>query len=153
MRGALLSVHIICGTIGLVVGPLAMAVPKRRGRHTRLGIAYQWITGGLCVTAVGLVLLHPRVWPLAVIAVLTEAAALAGWQVRRRAKPGWVPTHISLICGSYVSFVTAFLVVNFRGSPWPWILPTIVATPLITRAANRHRRSRHVTVDHPSARG
>lgn len=137
MRTVLLAVHIACGATGLVVGPLAMRAPKRRGRHTRLGVAYQAITLGLCVTAIGLVLVHPAVWPLAVIATATEAAAVGGWAVRRRAAPGWLRTHVSLMCGSYVSFVTAFLVVNVRGSVIPWILPTIIATPFITRAALR----------------
>lgn len=142
MRDAILPLHIGFGAIGLLVGPMAMRAPKRRGRHTTLGLWYQAITFGLCATAVGLVVYRPRVWPLAVIAVLTEAAALRGWQVRRRARPGWVRLHVSLMCASYISFVTAFLVVNFQGSPWPWIVPTAIGPPLIARAASRAERSR-----------
>jgi hypothetical protein len=114
-----------------------MRAPKRRGRHTRFGSIYQVVTATLCASAIVLVLFHPAVWPLAVIAGATEAAALRGLVVRRRARPGWLQSHVALMCGSYVSFVTAFLVVNFRGSIIPWILPTIVGTPLITRAAQR----------------
>ena len=133
LRSAILVVHVTCGTLGLVVGPLAMLAPKRRGRHTRLGLAYQTLVAGLCVTALGLVVFHPGVWPLAVIAVLTEAAALAGWWLQRRRPPGWLAGHIACLCGSYVSFVTAFLVVSFPRSIWPWVVPTIIATPLIAR--------------------
>lgn len=137
MRTVLLAAHIAAGAVGLVVGPLAMRVPKRRGRHTRLGVAYQLLTTTLCASALGLVVYRPDVWPLALIAIATEAAALAGWAVRRRAATGWLRLHVSLMCGSYVSFVTAFLVVNFQRSVVPWILPTLVATPLIGRAARR----------------
>lgn len=99
----------------------------------------------MSATAVGLVAYKPGVWPLAVIAVLTEAAALRGRQVRRRAQPGWVRLHVSLMCGSYISFVTAFLVVNFPGSPWPWVVPKAIGTPLIIRAAAR--ADRHTSAD------
>jgi hypothetical protein len=137
LRGFVLAIHVASGVTGLIIGPLAMRAPKRRGRHTRLGAIYQVVTATLCSSAIVLVAFHPAVWPLAVIATATEAAALGGRRVRRRAKPGWLPTHVSLMCGSYVSFVTAFLVVNFRGSIIPWIVPTIVATPLIARASAR----------------
>jgi len=36
------------------------------------------------------------------------------------------------MCGSYISLVTALLVVNFPGSPIAWVAPTAVGTPLIT---------------------
>lgn len=137
LRNLVLAMHIASGVTGLVLGPLVMRMPKRRGRHTNWGMAYQVVTATLCATAVALVGFHPTVWPLAVIAVATETAALAGMAVRRRARPGWLPRHVSLMCGSYVSFVTAFLVVNFRGSFVPWILPTVIGTPLIARASAR----------------
>ena len=43
------------------------------------------------------------------------------------------------MCGSYVSLVTAFLVVNV-GSPLVWALPTVIAFPLISLAAKRASR-------------
>ena len=139
LRTLVLVVHISAGTSGLVVGPLAMRAPKRRGRHTRLGVAYQWITATLCASAIGLVVFRPGVWPLAVIAVLTEAAALRGWWYERHRPHDWLRRHIAFMCGSYVSFVTAFLVVQNQDQIWPWILPTVVATPFIRRAAIAHR--------------
>lgn len=143
MRSIVLVAHILSGTLGLIIGPLVMRSPKRRGRHTSLGVVYQFTTLGLCTTALGLVALNPAVWPLALIAAATEAAALLGWRVRRRARDGWLRLHITLMCGSYVSFVTAFLVVNVPNSPWPWVVPTVVATPLIARAvAQRAPRPR-----------
>jgi hypothetical protein len=64
-----------------------------------------------------------------VIAGATLAAVLAGRELRRRHPPGWLPLHISLMCGSYVSLTTALLVVNLgsaarsRGSSPRWSAP------------------------------
>lgn len=133
----LLGVHITAGTIGLLLGPLALAVPKRAGWHPRLGVAYQGAVAVMTASALSLAALAPsRLWWLGPIAVATEAAALAGWAVRRRHSSGWLGWHIRLMCGSYLSFVTAALVVNWA-SPLAWVLPTAVGTPLIIRAVKR----------------
>jgi len=132
-----LSLHIVAGIAGLLIGPAAMLAPKRPGWHPRLGLIYQGIVAVLACSAIGLVTLSPaRLWPFAVIAVATEAAALAGWFVRRRHSPGWLQVHVGLMCGSYVSFLTAFLVVNGH-SPLAWVLPTVIGSPLIAMAARR----------------
>lgn len=72
------------------------------------------------------------------IAAATWAAALGGWWAARRRPPGWVTLHLNLMCGSYISFVTALLVVNLGfGSLIAWIAPTLVGAPLIARANAR----------------
>ena len=135
LRTVLLTAHITAGSIGLLLGPLALLAAKRAGWHPRLGLAYQGAVAGVTVTALGLTALAPvRLWGLGLVAVATQAAALAGWRARRRAAPGWLPRHVRLMCGSYVSLVTAALVVNWS-SPLAWVLPTVVAVPLISRAA------------------
>ncbi len=53
-------------------------------------------------------------------------------------RPAKVSVHIGAMCGSYVSFVTAFLVVNIDGPIW-WFLPTLVGSPLIAWASKRAR--------------
>lgn len=137
LHAVLLTAHVAAGTVGLLLGPLALAVPKRAGWHPRLGVAYQGAVAVLAATALGLVALAPgRLWWLGLIATATEAAALAGWQVRRRHAPGWVPLHVRYMCSSYLSFLTAALVVNW-GSPLAWVLPTLIGTPLINRAVRR----------------
>ncbi len=143
----LLGVHITAGTIGLLLGPLALAVPKRAGWHPRLGVAYQGAVAVMTASALGLAALAPgRLWGLGLIAVATEAAALAGWAVRRRHSSGWLGWHIRLMCGSYLSFVTAALVVNWA-SPLAWVLPTAVGTPLIIRTV---QRATHPSIRPPS---
>lgn len=137
----LLGVHITAGTVGLLLGPVALRAPKQAGWHPRVGLAYQGVVAGMTTTALGLVALAPgRLWGLGLIAAATEAAALAGWRVRRRHAPGWLPRHIRLMCGSYLSFVTAALVVNWA-SPLAWVLPTLIGTPLINRAVTRADRA------------
>ncbi len=141
MRTAILAVHITCGALGLIVGPLAMAArkrPLRRGAHwhRRLGLAYQAMVAGLCVSALGLVALRPSLWWLGLVAVATQAAAIVGWVTRPSARPTMLSLHIGAMCGSYISFVTAFLVVNADGLVW-WLLPTVVGSPLIAWTSRR----------------
>ena len=140
LHTTLLSAHIAAGGAGLALGPVAIAVPKRGAWHPRLVVAYQVVTAVMTLSALGLVAMAPaRLWPLGLVAAATEAAALGGWVVRRRHASGWRPRYIGLMCGSYVSFVTAALVVNWA-SPLAWVLPTLIATPLIARAAKRATR-------------
>ncbi len=90
----------------------------------------------MSVSAIGHAAKKPALWWLGVIAGATLAAVLAGRELRRRQPPGWLPLHISMMCGSYVSLTTALLVVNLGlGSVFAWTLPTIVGTPLIARRA------------------
>lgn len=143
MYDFVITIHVLAGSLGLLVGPAAMLAPKRPGRHPHLGRAYQACTAALCLTALGLVAFRPTLWWLGVIAVATWAAALGGWWVRRRGCNGWVAWHIGLMCGSYISFVTAFLIVNLGlGSPVAWISPTLIGSPLIALATVRSLRQR-----------
>jgi uncharacterized membrane protein len=136
VHSVLVFLHVAAGVTGLAVGPAAMLVPKGR-LHARLGIAYQVAVLVLTTTAVGLVLSDPgRLAALGVIAALTEAAALGGWVLARRRPQGWRPWHIRLLAGSYVSVVTAFLVVQWP-HPVAWVLPTLVGSPLIAWASAR----------------
>lgn len=148
----LVALHVIAGVAGLAAGPAAMLVPKGR-LHARLGLAYQGCVAVLTVTAVGLVLFDPaRLAALGLVAVLTEAAALGGWLLARRRPAGWRPWHVRLVAGSYVSFVTAFLVVQWP-HPVGWILPTLVGSPLIAWASARAARRGVATSGDPAATG
>ncbi|WP_380171687.1 DUF2306 domain-containing protein [Kineococcus sp. DHX-1] len=140
-HAVLLATHIAAGCAGLFIGAAALLAPKRRGWHARAGLAYQVAVAVMTSTAVLLSLTAPAVrWGLLLIAVATEAAAVAGWVVARRRRPGWLPVHVSLVAGSYVSFVTAALLVNWP-SPLAWVLPTLVGSPLIAWTARRVGRA------------
>lgn len=138
MWATLLVIHIVSGSLGLAAGPAAMLAPKRRGWHTRLGTSYVGLVVALCAAAIGLAVLRPALWWLGLIAVATAAAALTGRELARRRPPGWLPWHLSLMCGSYISLVTALLVVNLGfASPVAWILPSVLGSPLIAIRAAR----------------
>jgi hypothetical protein len=144
-HAVLLATHVTAGCAGLLVGAVALAAPKRRGWHVRFGLAYQVVVAVMTSSAAVLAVTAPQIrWGLLVIAVVTEAAALAGWVGARRRRPGWLPIHVSLAAGSYVSFVTAALVVNWS-SPLAWIVPTLVGSPAIAWTARRAGRRRSVT--------
>jgi hypothetical protein len=131
-----LSIHVTSGSLALLAGPVAMTVPKRSGWHPRTGTWYVALVTALCTSAIGLAILRPAVWWLGIIAAATLAAALAGRQMRRRRPRYWLPWHISLMCGSCISLLTALLVVNLGlGDPIAWILPTVAGSPLIARRA------------------
>lgn len=138
-RAPLLALHIAGGSAAIVFGAAALLAPKRGGRHPRCGVVYQGALAATAVSAIGLAALAwQRLWWLAVIGLATEACGLGGLVVRRRARPGWLPWHIRLMGASYISLLTALLVVNW-GSPIGWIVPTAAGSPLIARAAARAR--------------
>ena len=111
-----LIVHIGFGIVALVVGPIAMTARKVRGVHTRIGELYHWV----------------------VFAGSYAFAFLGYWSAKRRWN-NWLRYHLTGQGGSYIAMLTAFLVVNWESitgtsgisSPWAWILPTIIGSPLI----------------------
>lgn len=152
LQSAILAVHIVCGFAGLALGPIAMFARKRRGWHTRSGDLYHGVMLAVCATAAALALLDwQRIWWFLLIAIGSYAQALIGYLAAKRRWQGWLPLHVSMQCGSYIALVTALLVVNWEGmtgtpgiySPWAWILPTLVGSPLIAwinRAVRLGRR-------------
>jgi|AntDryMetagUQ889_1029465.scaffolds.fasta_scaffold17112_2 hypothetical protein len=136
MRTCLLIVHIAAGNAGLILGPVALALPHRVPWRPRVIVAYRAGVMLVCFAAFGLVALKPEVWGLGLIALGTLAAVSGGAVVGRRRRPGWQSRYASLMGGSYISLVTAFLVVNV-GGPVAWVLPSVVGSPLVARAARR----------------
>jgi hypothetical protein len=135
-----LAVHISAGALGLVLGPIGMLAPKRRGRHTRVGEAYHWVFFTLFISAVVLAALNwDEVWWLALVGAFSYAFALMGYVAAKRRRPGWLLWHVSGQGGSYIAMVSALLVVNWENitgtagaaSFLPWLLPTVIGTPLI----------------------
>jgi hypothetical protein len=136
-RTVVLAMHIAAGVAGLVLGPAAMRAVLGAGRASRLTFGYQVAVGVLTATAVALAALDwSGLWPFAFLAVATEAAVVGAWWAERRRFAAWRPWRVRLLCGSYVSLVTALLVVSW-GSVIAWVLPTVVGTVLIERAAAR----------------
>jgi hypothetical protein len=138
-HAVVLGIHIAAGSVGLVLGPVLMFVPKRPGVHTRLGEVYHWVFVVLFVSAVVLAILNPRVWWLALVGAFSYGFALLGYLAVKRRRAGWLRRHIVGQGGSYIAMVSAVLTVNWEAltgtkgtsSVLPFILPTIVGTPII----------------------
>jgi hypothetical protein len=135
-----LSVHIAAGATGLILGPIAMFIPKWRSRHPNIGTVYHWVFFALFVSAVGLALLNwDEVWWLALVGAFSYSFALMGYLAARRRWREWLQWHVAGQGGSYVAMVTALLVVNWNDvtgaqgfeSVVPWLLPTVVGSPII----------------------
>ena len=125
MHDLVLALHVAAGGLGLVAAPVAWSARKARGLHTAAGWTYQACVAVLTASTVVLVALDPALWPFLLIAVGTQAAATGAVVVRRLRRPGWLPMHVQLALGSYVSFVTAFTVQTV-GGPWAWAVPSTV---------------------------
>ncbi len=139
---AVLAAHVAAGASGLVLAWPVLLARKRRGAHTVLGRIYVVALAVMCLTGLVLAAADPaELAGLAVIAVLTLAAALAGvWLARakpRFGRRGWYVWHLNLMCGSVISFVTAFAVQSSGGHPLAWVVPTLVGSPLIARRTAR----------------
>lgn len=128
-----LTIHAACGSVGLVLGPVAMISGKRRGIHTRFGEAYHWVFLVLFLSAVALAVLNwDEVWWLAFVGLFSYGFALLGYMAAKRRWNGWLRAHVAGQGGSYIAMVTALLVVNTGGaSPLPWVVPTLIGTPII----------------------
>lgn len=152
---AFLAVHVPAGLAAVICGALAATAPKGRGRHTRWGTIYFWAIAVVSATATAMAAIRPALdWYLALLGALAFALAAAGRDCRRhpdrppwRRWPGHLP-HILAMGGSYVVLLTAFYVDNGKKLPlWDrlptaayWVLPALVAAPIIARSAARHRR-------------
>jgi len=129
MRSILLVTHVIAGTAGLLAGPAAMRAAITGRRNTGASRAYLAAVSVLTASAAALVAMQPgTLWPFLLLALGTEAAVLAASRATRPDR------HVRLLGGSYISLVTALLVVSW-GSILAWVLPTAIGTVLVERAA------------------
>jgi hypothetical protein len=140
-----LTLHIAAGVAGLILGPVAMFAAKRRGRHTRAGTAYHWVFLVLFLSAVALAVMNwDEVWWLAPVGAFSYTFALVGYLAARRRRGDWLRRHVIGQGGSYIAMTTALLVVNWNDltgaqgfqSVVPWIVPTLVGSPLIVYVAH-----------------
>ena len=132
VHDVLLGIHIAAGVLGLTLGPVAAVRP---GRWLR---AYEWAVLVVCASTLGLVAMDVSgLWPFALLALGTAALVVAGRRTDRR------DAFIRLTGGSYISLVTALLVVSW-GSVAAWLLPTLLGVPLVEWFAARARPIPHV---------
>ncbi|MGM8212019.1 DUF2306 domain-containing protein [Virgibacillus sp. W0430] len=141
-----LTLHIISGTVCLIVGLIAAISKKKRGWHTSLGELYHGAYVVVFITAIVTSIMN---WQdsayLFFIALFSYGLALFGYLARKRRTHNWLPRHIGGMLGSYIGIITAVLIVNISDIPivneWPalifWFLPTIIGTPIIIIVTQR----------------
>lgn len=159
---ALLVVHIVAGTAGLLLGPLVMRQDTRRfaaGERTtgRLNGWYCWVVLAVCLSATGLVLdRRPDLWWLIPLSALTIGLAVLARESAARRFRGWPHGYVHGLGGSYIAQVTALIVVALvvdgpvRGAAEliVWLAPTAIGIVLI----EVWRRRLHTSPIHTEAR-
>jgi uncharacterized membrane protein len=149
------GLHIPVGLLCVIAGAGAMLCEKGRGRHSTFGTVYVW---GLAALFASATLLSAMRWSenrhLFVLGLTSFAFAWAGRSAARRRWGHWIRLHILGMSMSYVVMLIAFYVDNGKQLPiWRdlpsfayWLLPLVVAAPLVVRALFWHpllRRSQH----------
>lgn len=130
-------IHVLSGAAGLLVGPVVMWVPKRRGVHTVVGTVYFAVVATVCVSAAILAVLRwsTRWWFLPIAIGTFACAAIAYWAARRQPR-SWLIVHVGGQIGSYTGMATAFVVNNWERmtgvegitSPLAFLIPMSVGT-------------------------
>lgn len=145
LHTTLVLVHVVVGTIGLVLGPMAMRQDTRRLLAGEIGTGpvsrgYRGVVLLVSLSAVALVVENrPDLWWLVPVSVLTYALAVLARESARRRFSGWINGYVHGQGGSYIALVTALIVVELTvdgpvtgpAQLVPWLAPTVLGTVLI----------------------
>jgi hypothetical protein len=144
---AFLAVHVLAGLTAVAAGAAAALARKGSARHVRSGRLFYRALTVVVATAAALAAMRWRQdYYLLIIGAVALTAATAGYQHRRRHRPGDTG-HIAGMGTAYVAMLTAFYVDNGPHLPlWDrlpalafCLLPSAIAAPLIARAITRAR--------------
>ncbi|HLM06825.1 MAG TPA: hypothetical protein VK402_16725 [Blastococcus sp.] len=136
MRDTLLTVHVLAGTTGLLLGPVWLVARRHGARARPAAVGYQFAVLVVSATGAVLAVITPGLAWLLPVAVLTQALAVTGALARRRRWPRWDTLQPHLLGGSYIALVTALLVAE-TGNPLFWVLPALVGQAPIAVAKRR----------------
>jgi hypothetical protein len=158
---AILAVHVIAGLTAVIAGAAAALARKGGPRHIRAGRWYYRAITVVFMTAAALAAMRwAQDYYLLIIGAVAFTAATIGYLHRRRRRPGDTG-HIAGMGIGYTAMLTAFYVDNGPHLPlWDrlptpafWILPSVIAAPVIIRAIlragkNQPPRSRRAVAAH-----
>lgn len=153
-HAALVLIHVIAGTVGLLLGPFVMYLDTRRFVDGHRGTgpaggAYRAVVLVVCLSAVALVVPNrPELWWLVPISVITFGLAVLARESAKRRSRGWIHGYVHGQGGSYIALVTALIVVELTvdgpvtgpAQLVVWLAPTVIGTVLIELW---HRRLEH----------
>jgi uncharacterized membrane protein len=141
------GVHIPLGIACVITGAAAMLSRKGRRRHSTLGTIYFWCLLTLFISATFLSIMRwSENYHLFLLGAASFGCAWFGRSALRSRLQNWVRLHISGMSSSYVVMLIAFYVDNGKQLPvWKdlphftyWLLPVMVASPLIAWALFSH---------------
>jgi hypothetical protein len=144
---AILAIHVIAGLAAVITGAIAALTRKGSRRHIRTGRWYYRAIATVFATAATLAAMRwAQDYYLFILGAVAFTAATVGYLHRRRHRPGDTG-HIAGMGIAYTAMLTAFYVDNGPHLPlWDrlptlafWLLPSVIAAPLITRAIIRAR--------------
>jgi uncharacterized membrane protein len=139
--------HVPAGLVAVTAGATAMLASKGGRAHRRAGLTYVAALSVTCLSGVGLAITR---WPhfphLLVLGIVAALLASLGYVARHRPTP---VVHLLGMGTSYTAMLTAFYVDNGPKLPlWRllppvafWILPSLIALPLLLRAGIRYSQS------------
>jgi hypothetical protein len=136
MADPLLTVHVLAGTAGLLLGPVWLLARRQGSRAEPAAVAYQCSVTVVSTTGAALAVTTPGLAWLLPVAVLTQALAATGALARRRGWRQWAKLQPHLLGGSYIALVTALLVAE-TGNPLFWFLPAVIGQVPIAMAKRR----------------
>jgi hypothetical protein len=145
VHNVLLGIHVTAGSIGLLLGPVAMRQDSRgfiaAHRDTsRASGAYRAVVLLVCLSAVALVIEHRNdLWWLIPVSALTYGLAVLARASARRRYTGWLHGYVHGQGGSYIALWTALIVVALTvdgpvtgtAQLLPWLAPAALGTILI----------------------
>jgi hypothetical protein len=129
-----LWIHVLAGTVALLVAPGALLTVKGGPAHRRWGKIYFWAMTVVAVTAVGVGYWRSRVF-LVLVAVFSFYAALSGYRVLYRKCPerGQRATTFDWIAAVLTLLASSALIVMGILQPSPtWLRLSVVAVVLGT---------------------
>jgi len=129
----LISLHVLAGAAAILFGFGAMSVKKKQGWHTQIGNLYHAAFVVVAVTASALAILNWKsLWWFLPVAIFSYAFALLGFLAAKLKFKNWLRFHLLGQGGSFIALFTALLAVNFGSiSILPWIIPTLIGTPIL----------------------
>src|SRR6185437_3993218 len=134
-------------TIRAAIGILARLILARQAVVAVGQGLYFWCLFGAAATMTALAITRwSEDYPLFILGALSFGSAWLGRTILRRRWWQWPRLHLTLMAASYVLMITAFYVDNGKNLPvWRylpqiafWVLPILVAAPLVLGALRRH---------------
>jgi hypothetical protein len=148
---AIVGVHIPLGIACVFTGAGAMLLRKGRGRHSTFGTIYFWSLLALFASATFLSIMRwSENYHLFALGACSFGCAWCGRTALRLRFRHWIRLHMTGMSLSYVLMLIAFYVDNGKQLPvWRdlppfmyWLLPLVVAAPLLLRALLYHPQVR-----------